>query len=408
MMVLVVLAPALPSASIARADDIDQIRLAARQLAGSQLSSGMLDFDFDFVTGRGSGLGSSDGERSAYIAREAGTTYLLAKYLTWSKDTSSAPVIRRLITILASLSLPVSKSVNQQLLEHARILSVPFGRSKLQSALGYWGLLYRPNGQGRLLSYESSYKAAWVGSTALALLAEMEYFRATGDGQFAEIRLAWVEGLRTLHVPGRGFREYPASLDEAAYGNGEAWLALANYAALFPGDERVRELLANYDDYVMETYSNAPNRQFFSWGAMSAAVRLGSTSDRKFELFIAEQARHFVDLELPAAERSDNSCAFVEGLATAASVLGKRDGYGDLSQKLISRIEVEMRRNRGLQIPLGASELDFVSGASFRSPRLADHAGAYLMAPGNLYTRIDLTAHCLSALVEMQSIAKAH
>jgi hypothetical protein len=42
------------------ADDIDQMRLAAHQLAGAQLSSGLLDFDIDFLVGRGGGSGTTD------------------------------------------------------------------------------------------------------------------------------------------------------------------------------------------------------------------------------------------------------------------------------------------------------------------------------------------------------------
>jgi hypothetical protein len=402
--IFIALPLSLANASKVLADDLEQMRLAAQQLAGSQLSSGLLDFDFDFASGEENGSGNTDIERSAYIAREAGSTYVLAKYLALSRDTRITPVIQRLITTLGSLSLPVSKSTSQRLLEGARLLSIPIGRYKLQAMLTNLGLLYEPRGRARLLSYEGGYQTAWVGSTALALLAELEYFRATGDNQFAELRSAWLDGLRILHVPGRGFREYPASIDEVAYGNGESWLALASYAAMFPADERARDLLSGYDDYVLEKYSTAPNRQFFSWGMMAATKRLESTSGTKFEAFIATQATHFVDLEVPAAQRSDNSCAFVEGLVAAASVLGRQGSHGDLIEKLISRTNLEMMKNRALQIPSGTTQLDFPSGASFRSPRLGDFAGAYLIASGNLYSRIDITAHCLNALMELHGI----
>jgi hypothetical protein len=387
------------------AAEIDQMRLAAHQLAGAQLPSGLLDFDIDFLAGQGVGSGATDVERTAFIARQAGTTYVLAKYLAGSKDTRVSAAVQRLIATLGTLSLPVGKSTTQRWLESTRLLSTPIGRYKLHAILEWLGLLYQPTGQGRLLSYEGGYATAWAGSTALALVAELEYFRATGDDRFAELRSSWLEGLRTLYVPGRGFREYPGSIEETAYANGETWLALATYAALFPADESATALVSRFDDYVMGKYSTEPDRQFYSWGTMAAAQRLAATSDAKFAKFIAAQADHFVDQEFAAAQRNDNTCALVEGLAAAAAVLAKDGGNRALQQRLMTRIDREMTKNRALQIPTGTIQLDYPGGAFFHSSRLAEYTGAYLSGGGNLSVRIDVTAHCLSALLEMQSIA---
>ena len=271
------------------ADDIDQMRLAARQLVGARLSSGLLDFDIDFLAGEGAGSGDTDSERTAFIARQADAAYVLAKYLAWSKDTSVSAGVQRLIAALGSLSLPVGKSTAQRWLESTHLLSTPIGRYKLRAILERLGLLYQPAGDGMLLSYEGGYATAWAGSTALAVVAELEYFRATGDNRFAGLRSSWLEGLRTLHIPGRGFREYPGSIEEQAYANGETWLALATYAALFPADETTTSLLSRYDDYVMGKYSAEPNGQFYSWGTMAATQRLATTSDSRFVEFIAAQ-----------------------------------------------------------------------------------------------------------------------
>jgi hypothetical protein len=386
------------------ADEVDQMRLAAHQLAGAQLPSGLLDFDIDFLAGQGGGSGVTDIDRTAFIARQAGAAYSLAKYLTWSKDTGVNGAVQHLIATFGSLSLPVGKLTTQRWLERARLLSTPIGRYELRAILELLGLLYRPTGDGRLLSYEGGYATAWTGSTALALATELEYFAATSDNQFAELRSYWLNGLRTLHVPGRGFREYPGSIEEAAYVNGEAWLALATYAAYFPADEHVRAMLSHYDDYVLGKYSAEPNEQFYSWGTMAAARRLATTSDTKFADFIAAQASHFVDHAVPAVQLLENTCALVEGLAAAATVLAKHDDHRVLLGRLLTRINREMAKNRALQIPTGITQLDF-PGGTFRSPRLAEYAGAYLSGGGNLYVRIDFTAHCLSALMQMQSIA---
>lgn len=257
--------------------------------------------------------------------------------------------------------------------------------------------------RGKLLGYKDGYTTTWAGSTALALVAELEYVRATGDNRFAQLRTSWLKGLRVLQVPGRGFREYPGSLEEAAYANGEAWLALATYAVLFPADEYVRAMLSQHDDYVLAKYSAEPDLQFFSWGAMAAAQRFAATSDPRFRDFIAAQASHFVDHNFSGTEALENTCAFVEGLASAAAVLAKYDKYQALLLKLMKRIDREMTKNQALQIPIGIVTLEF-HGATFYSMRLPEYAGAYLSGAGNPYARIDITAHCLSALLEIQSV----
>ena len=89
-------------------------------------------------------------------------------------------------------------------------------------------------------------------------------------------------------------------------------------------------------------------------------------------------------------------------------MLAKHDGNRALLQKLTTRIDREMSKNRTLQILPGTLQLNYPGGTFFRSTRLAEYAGAYLSGGANLYARIDITAHCLSALVEMQSIVAGH
>jgi hypothetical protein len=65
-----------------------------------------------------------------------------------------------------------------------------------------------------------------------------------------------------------------------------------------------------------------------------------------------------------------------------------------------------MTKNRELQITIGMIQIEF-PGGTFRSTRLAEYVGAFLSDGGNPYVRIDITAHCLSALVELRSIEAA-
>jgi len=140
--------------------------------------------------------------------------------------------------------------------------------------------------------------------------------------------------------------------------------------ASFPTDDNASSLLSRYDDYVMEKYSTEPDRQSYSWGTMAAAQRLATTSDSRFVEFIGAQASHFVDREFPTAQRRENTCALVEGLAAAAGVLFTHDGDRALLQRLMTRIDREMTKNRALQILPGTTQLDYPGGSFFRSMRL--------------------------------------
>jgi hypothetical protein len=135
--------------------DMNQMRLAAYQLAGAQLSSGLLDFDMDFLVGQGGGSGETDVDRTAFIARQAAAAYALAKYLTWAKDAKVSGAVRHLIATFGPLSLPVGKATSQQWLESTRLLSTPIGRYELHVILELLGLLYRPTGDGRLVCTEN-------------------------------------------------------------------------------------------------------------------------------------------------------------------------------------------------------------------------------------------------------------
>jgi hypothetical protein len=60
-----------------------------------------------------------------------------------------------------------------------------------------------------------------------------------------------------------------------------------------------------------------------------------------------------------------------------------------------------METIRQLQIPPGASRMDFGEGIYLVSPRLRDFSGAFLEGRFRPFTRVDATAHCVSAMVKL-------
>jgi hypothetical protein len=380
--------------TVAAQADRAAIQRAADHLIGSQLPGGLLAYDFDFLTGSSS---SNDS-----IARQAGVIAFLAEYYAERRDPHARAAVQAGLATLNRLSLPVSNGWPQSFVEYSGILSAPIGRGTIQRVLARFGLLYRSYGDGRLVTMNADYGSAVTGATALALIAELQYFEATGDDRFRNARSTWVNGLLALHVPGRGFRSAPATVEESPFFNGEAWLALANYDRIHPHTEAVVRVLRSLDTYLMTRYADDVATGFYQWGSMAAAVRFEITSDRRFLEFMAGQALRLVDALSSEARSPGNSCFLVEGLATAGRLLSRHRQYDAIVRKIEHHVSDEMEKNRRLQIPPHARRIKLADGAYLASPHLARFAGAFLEGETRPYTRIDFTGHCLAAMLKVQ------
>lgn len=397
-----ILAGALGACPPAAADDLAAQRAAVNQLVGAQLESGLLDFDMDFLAGKGLGSGKTSSEKSAFIARQAGTAYGIAKYFEQTKDERVREPLVRFIETLSALSVPIGKSMPQRVIESTGALSLPFLRLTLKETLGRAGLLYAASGDGALVAYEQGYSTAWAGTAALALLAELHYFRASGDGRFAAQRERWRNGLAALRIPGKGFREFPGTIDEGGYANGEAWLAFAVYVDTFPAGSVSPAEMRSMDQHMMATYAGANNNTFFHWGSMAAARRFRTTGDGRFVDFLEQQARAALDGG-PPEDSPFSTCALVEGLGATAGTMA-RTGRADstLHRTLRARIRAEMDKNNALQLAPGQDRIALGAESYLFSPRLSAYAGAYLFGRYMPNVRIDMTHHCVSAITEMQ------
>jgi hypothetical protein len=394
--VLALVGGEIESVSAQPATDRDRLRLAVEYLLGSQAPSGLFLYDFDFLAGR-----SVDVDN---VVRQAGTAYFLAEYYLHARDPRVRLAIEATLKKLDELSLPISKSALQSALEQTRLLSLPIGRYKLRAGLERLGLLYRPRGDGKVISLEGRYLTAETGATAVALLAELQYEQATGDRRFGLLRTAWLKGLLSLRIPGRGFRISPGFIDDTPYYDGEGWLALAYYNDLFPRDESVAAILESLDAYLMARYAGEVKTGFYQWGTMAAARRFKATSNQKFTTFIRAQTQAYLGVPRSDQWRGNNTCSDMEGLATAAAVLrahGAADGA--LLERLEARMAEEMESIRRLQIPPDTSRMDFGEGVYLISPRLRDFPGAFLESRYRPYTRVDATGHCVSVMVKLAS-----
>jgi hypothetical protein len=371
------------------------MRAIADSWLDAQRPDGFVPYGFDFLTGEA----TDDPKSNGFMVREAGTFWVWGRYYAVVRDERYREALRRGLAALADRSIPFGKSRAQGWLELTGIYAAPLGRMTLTEALRRAGLLYRTDGSGKVVSSDGTYDA-WTGSTALALLAELAYARTSGDQRFASMRAAWRDALVDLHIRGGGFRMAPASIDDSDYFNGEAWLALAGYAALDPNDERVQHTLAEVDAVLMARYSERPSMTFFQWGAMAAAQRWQTTHDARFVAYLAEQAEVVSERLERRHDETGNLCPAMEGLAVAEGVLMRAgDAHRAIARRLHALLDRAALRLPNLQIARGQTQLRLGGDASLTAPALARFPNAFLWGAFAPQTRVDAAAHCLSALL---------
>jgi hypothetical protein len=334
--------------------------------------------------------------------RQALATYAWAQYFWYSGDRRVQEPIQRSLSALGRRSLPLGKSRVQHWIEQTRILSLPVARWKLTRALESLGLLYKPEGSGRVVSPDGRYGTAVAGATAIALLAELAYSRASDDHQYANLRSAWLDALISLRIPGAGFRQTPDSIDQEDYFNGEAWLALAVYCDHHRGDSRCG-LLSDVDEVLMARYSARPTFEFYHWGAMSAAQRFKTTGDTRFVAFVQQQGNFFSRrLESPLFADA-NRCAPMEGVAAALAVLRQAGtDYATLAGRMRAWLSREADKLPRLQIQEGQNRLLLGGDAVLTAPRLAAFRGAFLLGLYTPSVQIDAAAHCMGAMLMIE------
>ncbi len=327
---------------------------AAAHLRAVQEPSGLFRYGFDFAA-RAPIAGDN-------IVRQAGAAYALAEYYAHGKD-------------------------------HAL-------RDGLIAALNAFAARSIAFADGGLVSADGTPSGARTGATALALLAELHFYRTSGDGRYRSLRGVWERGLRTLWRPREGFRLTPKTRRTSDYFNGQIWLALA-YLEATTEDPGLAEWLAEVDRDLMEIYNRAPAIGFYHWGVMAAAERYARSGVHRLRDFVLRQTGAYLRELRPQMHPTANTCYALEGLVTARGLAasGPKDA---LLPVLDRRIEVELAKNLGLQIASGSSRLPDGGSTPLTAEDIDRHRGAFLAGRDRPFTRIDHTQHCLSALVRAE------
>ena len=331
---------------------------AANYLIGAQEPDGRFRYEYDFVRGR-----FRDGDN---LVRQTAVGFVLAEYLARSKPAGAAETVRRAIGYYADHSTA-------------------------------W--------RGGLVA--TADPKASAGATALALTAELIFFDATGDAGFADARLGWLHGLAALQVASGGFARGPGDDTESPYFNGEAWLALAHFQRLFPGERTVADMLARAEATFTDRYARAPDGGFAHWGLMAASLRFQSTAEPRYLDLIEKLADGLITELSPAVNADTNSCTTVEGLAAATLALRRGKRSGPFLDRLTVRMNAELAKNLELQIEPGETRLSLGGERILTDPTIGTFAGMFLNGRFAARGRIDFTQHCLSALMQYATLRRA-
>jgi len=378
--------------------DIGRVHNAVNQLVHSQLSSGLFPYDFNFETGQESDMGNIDGLN---LVRQTGAAFAIAEYLSHFDHAPTKEALKAFLKNTVSNSISIDKGFTQSALEWIGFYNRWQLWSSFRKPLYTMGLLFSEEGNGQLVSANYDYERAWPGATALSMVAALKYYEATGDSQFNAAVTNWKDGLLALKVARRGFREAPHYLTESAYVNGEAWLAFAELERIFPGNEESRTFLQELDDYMIQVYGNSYNNRFYHWGTMAAVVRAETTKDTRFTDFIYGLTKRYLDDKTNKTLPESNSCGAVEGLATFVMFMREQGRAKDpLVLSASDYINQVMVFNRKLQI--GESTLELLPNADRFIDKLKEHRGAFIKSPTEPLMQVDLTQHCLNALLRME------
>ena len=186
-------------------------------------------------------------------------------------------------------SLPIGKGPVQEVLEDMGLYARWEDSDLMRKILDALGLLYSEKLDGNIISGNGTYAGASPTDTALAMVSELEHYRATGDESFRPMRHYWLLGLQALNVPEHGFRKAPDQLAESDEVNGAVWYGMAEYSRTISGDVDAVKFLAPVDDYMLERYGKAPSAEFLKWGKKAAASRLAMTGNDRFAALATSQ-----------------------------------------------------------------------------------------------------------------------
>jgi len=248
-----------------------------------------------------------------------------------------------------------------------------------------------------------------LGTTALVAVGLMSFleeyprYRAT----YEELLEDYVSYMRAMKKEKAGFRYYyyPSRKSqkdiESSFSNGEAFFALVRYGLYAPRDTQSTVIDETFTYLKDETPFDAPLYLWVMAGlkdahAASPRSEYVTYAERYTEWRLADNARYRAS--------SKNRCPYIEGLASAESILQDSENVV-LRTQVRSTLEDMLTETSWLQIKKENVYRAVVDSTGIHIKKLANlerAEGGFLTGFGadDLTERIDYTQHCLSAYAQ--------
>lgn len=255
---------------------------------------------------------------------------------------------------------------------------------------------------------ETSRQSCKLGATALALIGMLNMTEAYPmlERKYEDLIQEYAAYLIAMKKEGAGFRYYfnPQRIaqrgDESSFSTGEAFFALARFEQRFPSEEN-RRILNDTFEYVRTIPFDAP---LFLW--VMAGIR-DLPQEMKTDAHVA-YADAYTRWRLADNDRyrasTQNRCAYIEGLASAHTVL---QGYAseEFLRQVHTTIEQMLYVTSFLQID-HTEPIRYIfshdGGEWLRAVEPLRAHGGFLTGTERqeMTERIDYTQHCLSAYLQ--------
>lgn len=368
----------------------ESLRAAAvaggRFLVDHLAPNGRYIYERDLASGRG----SSPKPGGPYsIPRHAGTTYFLAELYRLTGESFLREPIERAFAHL----------------------------SELIAVGGCHGTLpYGPlAGQPFACVLDRGHSHAHLGSTALTVVALVEYRRATDDPRYDTMARQLTEWILFMQRPDGSFAHvYDTKTQEQRpeqllYYSGEAALALARMHSVF-GEERYRDAAARALDHIVGWYDEFFLGGFFfgeeHWTCIAAEAIHPAVDTRRYLAFCQDYARFLRDQQIQPGEFADQA-QYVGSYNVTPFIMPQNTPAGSRTESMISTyllLRAHGRADDALRAQIEAA-LGYTLGQQIR----ADHdyfvsqrvrgAGAITAGPADWSVRIDYVQHACSALI---------
>ncbi|MFH1218614.1 MAG: hypothetical protein V1679_02130, partial [Candidatus Peregrinibacteria bacterium] len=247
-----------------------------------------------------------------------------------------------------------------------------------------------------------------LGGTSLALVGLLDLVEVypSLEGKYLGLIEDYKEHILAMKKDGKGFIESyyldkRKNDNESSFSNGEALYALVRYYQ-YEVDRKVRDVIADSLEYFLEVYREKWDANFYLWGMVALKDWYGIDPRDEYFEFVKDYTDWRISKYKGMRTTSNNKCAYIEGVVSAYSVLGKVLSDEELAYYL-EEIEFWFKKGKELQISEGDFFRVSLNNGRIYGVQVEDwnkSEGGFLTSIKEPVQRIDFTQHCLSGYLQ--------